>query len=457
MKPPNTHPALQLLTHGRWDDAFGALHHSCEGVLDSALLQAMLEHAHDRKALQREVRAAVEALYAVGKPATGGLALAWSMLTCDPRRPASFWPVLPPLQYLLDNTELEDDDDEVVRRRLRTWWRAADGDFITAKASMFRLADPEAECWPDVHVDAVFDRYDRTPTVQQRVDPGPTLVVMPKAKSTPLNNYQTAYRPLIDAALPLVIVRDVQAIRCALHREFPHAVQAIDMLLRDLRDDQPFRTKSICLVGASGSGKTKLLNRLSELVSERPLHLYRFDGAVADGQFSGTSKGWSNTTPSVPVRAVLASMTANPVVLIDEIDKCKESQNGFLAHALLSLTDRFSAKNYRDQSLDAEVDLSMVSFMSTANDAALLPGMLRDRFRLIRMPSPSLQHLPLLAANVMAEIARDDEARIGEPPLGPDELSNIGKVWRRRKFSMRALKSIVEGTLEARDTCAMRH
>lgn len=452
------HPALQLLTYGRWDDAFGALHHMSEGVLNPELLQAMLDHAGDRKALQREIRAAVEALYASGKPATGALALAWSMLTCDPRRPASFWPVLPQLQFVLDTAELEDDDDELARRLLRQWWRTADGDFITSKSSVFRLVDPEAECWPDV--EAAVDRSQpHVSTPQPRVDAGPTLVVMPKAKSTPLNNYQTAYKPLVDAELPLIVVRDVQAMRQSLHSEFPHATTAIDMLLRDLRDGQPFKIKRpICLSGSAGAGKSRLVRRMAALASEGvQLHVHRFDGAVADGMFAGTSKGWSNTIPSVPVRAIQQSMTANPIVMIDEIDKCKESNNGYLAHALLSFADPETARRYRDQSLDAELDLSALSFIATANDAALLPSMLRDRFRLIRMPSPSLVHLPRLAANVMAEIVREDDSRTGEPPLASDELANIGKIWRRHGFSMRALKSLVEGTLEVRDSCAARH
>jgi hypothetical protein len=57
----------------------------------------------------------------------------------------------------------------------------------------------------------------------------------------------------------------------------------------------------------------------------------------------------------------------------------------------------------------------------------------------------------------MIELARKDEARAGDLPLGDDELANIGRAWKQRGFSMRTLKAIVRGTLEARDNCAMRH
>ena len=102
---------------------------------------------------------------------------------------------------------------------------------------------------------------------------------------------------MVDAALPLIVVRDVQAIRQALHREFPHAVAQIDVLIRDLRDGRPFYVKPVCLVGSPGSGKSRLVRHLAALVGG--VHLHRFDGAVADSQFAGTAKGWGNTEASV--------------------------------------------------------------------------------------------------------------------------------------------------------------
>ena len=112
------------------------------------------------------------------------------------------------------------------------------------------------------------------------------------------------------------------------------------------------------------------------------------------------------------MRAVHQSMTANPVVMIDEIDKAKESSNnGYLAHALLSFSDVKTASRYRDSSLDAELDLSRVSFIATANDAKLMPDMLRDRFRMIRMPTPTLQPWRLGGAGDVGPHARRRDSR----------------------------------------------
>jgi ATP-dependent Lon protease len=159
----------------------------------------------------------------------------------------------------------------------------------------------------------------------------------------------------------------------------------------------------------------------------------------------------------VPARAVAQWKIANPVVLIDEIDKAAANHNGSLHSAVLGFLDTETACRYRDQSLDAELDLSRVSYIATANDASKLPAPLRDRFRIIKVPAPTLAHLPQLAAQVMRDLAIEDESRQHDPPLAGDELAVIAKAWERSRLSMRALRKIVGATLEARDQFSMRH
>jgi hypothetical protein len=434
---------------GRWADAFGALHARVDRMLEDRA-RRLFDVIADRKATQAEISDLIEELYGIGKPSAGALALAWEMLTADPRKPASLY-FLPQLQFALDQADLDANVDAVLRQRLRFWWEAADGLHLAAKVSIFRLADPEAECWPEPQ-----DNHTST-SATLFADPGlPTLVVMPKDKSSKLNNYHAVFKDLVGAAMPLVVVRDLQRIRAALHAEFPHAVTAVDLMLRDLCEDKPVRIRPVVLVGPPGAGKSRLVRRLADLVS---LYVYRFDGAASsDNQFGGTAKAWANTEVSVPARAVAQSRTANPMVLIDEIEKAADRHhNGRLWDALLPFLDPETAGRYRDQSLDCELDLSLVSYTSTANDVTKLPGPLRDRMRVIRVPTPTLVHLPALAASVMRELAAEDGARAGDEPLAGDELDVIGKTWSRAGFSMRSLQKIVLATLEARDSCAPRH
>ena len=83
------------------------------------------------------------------------------------------------------------------------------------------------------------------------------------------------------------------------------------------------------------------------------------------------------------------------------VAKAAANHNGSLHSALLGFLDTETACRYRDQSLDAELDLSRVSYIATANDASKLPAPLRDRFRIIKVPAPTLAHLPQLPSQFL--------------------------------------------------------
>jgi ATP-dependent Lon protease len=449
-RPALAHPALEMLKFDRWDTACAWLHGKTTDMAPRWRLDGVMAMVADRKAVRAVILLLIEDLYAEATLATGQLALAWQLLTVDPGRPQSFHAVLPQLQYALDDADIEEHVESELRERIRIWWRGAEGAFRSAEVSIFRIAELETKGDPD------FDEEEPVIFAPKK-QPGPTLVVMPKSKATKLNNFHATYKDILDAALPLVVARDVQGIRLSLQREFPHATVAVDLMLRDLREGQPVALKPICLVSAPGAGKSRLVRRLANLV--RNLYVYRFGASSSsDSHFGGTSKAWSNTEPSVPARAVAQSRTANPMVLIDEIDKAAErNTNGRLWDSVLAFLDVETACRYRDQSLDSELDLSAVIYAATANDVSKLPPPLKDRLRIIRVPSPTLAHLAPLAAQVMRDIAIEDEARAHDSPLAGDELEVIGRAWAKAGFSMRKLQKIVGATLEARDSYAMRH
>src|SRR5437868_10082208 len=97
--------------------------------------------------------------------------------------------------------------------------------------------------------------------------------------------------------------RDLATVRATLHAEFPHAVRAVDSLLRDLREGEPVRMKPALLLGPPGNSKSRLIRRLGQLLG---IGVYRFDGgSSSDGVgYGGTPRGWAESTPCVPARAV---------------------------------------------------------------------------------------------------------------------------------------------------------
>jgi hypothetical protein len=400
-------------------------------------------------------RTLADLLFAAGR---GEEALAALMLAADPAEPQTFEVVLPQLTYAIEH--LWDWPTAGVTRqhalaRLTVWWRAARGDFENDGSSIFWITrlemldrDDPSEGLPPAR------KQDKCEQEDKPEEPG--IVVMPKDKATKLNNFQSEFKDLVDARLPLRLAGDIGAVRRRLIAEYPHAVGAIDLVLRGLREAEAVRLKPILLTGPAGTGKSRLVRRIADQLG---IGVYRYDGSGAsDNMFGGSPKGWGNTVPSAPTRAVNQMRIANPIVMVDEIEKAgTSSRNGRLWDALLPFLERETAARYRDVSLDAELDLSWVSHVATANSIENLPDPLKDRYRIVKVPAPRLADLPQLAANVLQELAVEAGEQGFVWSLADDELEVIGRAWEKAGFSIRNLQRIVAATLDVRNATSVKH
>lgn len=174
-------------------------------------------------------------------------------------------------------------------------------------------------------------------------------------------------------------------------------------------------------------------------------------GGVADSTFGGTASHWSTSGPCLPLTFILQCRKANPVVVLDEIEKAGTSHhNGRLVDVLLGFLDRGNAESYRDPSLEVSVNLSHVSYLLTANSLDGIPTPLRDRCRIITVPDPSPEHVPVLVRRLMDDIAaeRGVDPR-WFPPMAADEMDVIARGW--GGGSIRQLRRAVEVLLDGRD------
>jgi ATP-dependent Lon protease len=257
------------------------------------------------------------------------------------------------------------------------------------------------------------------------------------------------------AGIPLNRVRtpDIEKVRVALRKEFPHFVLQIETLLADLANTEFVKFRSTLLLGTFGVGKSRFVRKLCHAVG---IPLHRYDGANAsDNVFGGTPRRWASGQPSVPLEAVRESGIANPAVIIDELDKAGISTlHGSLANALLPFLEEETAARYPDGYALADCNLAHVSFLATANDIGAIPLALRDRFRLLQLPEPRPEHLPALARSLVRDIAAESggDAR-WFPDLDVEELVAVGTLW--RGGSLRRLRAIVERMLSYREKRAV--
>lgn len=260
------------------------------------------------------------------------------------------------------------------------------------------------------------------------------------------------FKDIVGKRLPIVPAPDMVRVRATLRDEFPHAHAQIDVLLSGLVEGEPVRMRpAVLLVGPAGGGKSRLAVRISECLC---VGLHRFDGAGAsDNAFGGTPRRWSSGEHCQPLEAVRRHKIANPMMLVDEIDKAGTSRhNGSLENALMPfLGGDTTSSAYPDPYVQSECCLSHVNFLLTANDDTVLSGPLRDRLRIVRMPGPTIEHMVQIVRTMVADIARERGGdRRWFPDFDDDELCITSQLW-RGGGSVRRLRAIVERMLAYRE------
>lgn len=298
---------------------------------------------------------------------------------------------------------------------------------------------------------------DGPPQVRTRADvpKGHLLVVASVQDGERAKAVSRGYEHMIGQPLPLAPTPDLAQVRKALIFEFPYAAATVDRLLTDLIGRPYAVLRPSVLVGTPGAGKSRLAARLAHHLG---LGLWRVDGTHDSGaSIGGLDRRWSSTEPCHPLMAMARHGVANPLILVDELEKAAtRSDYGRLWDALLPMIESETSKSYPDPAFQTEVDLSHVCWLATANAVHSLPGPLLDRLRVIEMPAPEACHLEALVAPVLAGIAASRHLDASWlPDLNGDELALVRRSW--RGGSIRRLTRLVETIVAARETCLSRH
>jgi hypothetical protein len=200
--------------------------------------------------------------------------------------------------------------------------------------------------------------------------------------------------------------------QATLTEEFPWLAEAINLITDDLRlvhagGMRRFQFRPLVVHGPAGIGKSRFARRMADLA--RVGYRYVSAGGMAGGnEFAGTGRSAEDPHPSTPVLAIYRSQTANPIVFVDEIDKIDhEKRGGTLEDALLAVLEAETAKRYFDECLQAQVDLSFVSYFFAVNDVHSLNPIMKDRMRVVSVKRPPPSAFPVILRGIMDEVSRD--------------------------------------------------
>ncbi len=240
----------------------------------------------------------------------------------------------------------------------------------------------------------------------------------------------------------------------ALYDELPNFTDALDdvrrhvALAQDSRDG--LEVTPMLLLGLPGIGKTHFAKRLADLLGTG-ISLVPMSSMTAGWLLSGSSSQWKGAKPGKVFEALVDGQYANPVIVVDEIDKASTDAQYDPLGALYSLLEHDTAQHFTDEFADVAIDASQVIWITTANDERLIPEPILNRMNVYEIQPPTPEAARKIAGNLYRGIRAEHDWGRRFAPEPADEVLDLLGTMPPREMRRALMTGFGNARLEGRE------